>query len=128
MNFSEAIQSGFNNYARVSGRASRSAFWYWVLFVWLGGFGAGIVDMAMFGYDSIYPFSSIFTLATIIPNLTVSVRRLHDTGRTGWWLLIWFIPIIGFIILLIWFIQQGEPGANEYGPDPLDGVLALIRP
>lgn len=119
MNFSEAIQSGFNNYVNFNGRAQRSAFWYWILFVWLAGIVASILDMAVFGSDSIYPLSSIFTLGTILPNLAVGARRLHDTGRSGWWQLLWFLPIIGFIILLIWFIQQGEAGTNTYGPNPL---------
>jgi len=127
MNFSEAIQSGFNNYANFNGRAQRSAFWYWILFVWLAGIVASILDMAIFGSDSMYPLSSIFTLGTILPNLAVAARRLHDTGRSGWWQLLWLLPIIGFIILLIWFIQQGEAGNNQYGPNPLGGALQPIR-
>lgn len=128
MNFSEAIQSGFNNYVNFNGRAQRSAFWYWVLFAFIGGIVCNILDMAIFGSDSFYPLSTIFTIGTILPNLAVGARRLHDTGRSGWWQLLWFLPIIGFIILLIWFIQQGEAGTNQYGPNPLGGELQPIRP
>ena len=127
MNFSEAIQSGFSNYVNFSGRAQRSAFWYWILFVWLAGIAASILDAAVFGSDSLYPLSSIFTLGTFLPNIAVAARRLHDTGRSGWWQLLWLLPIIGFIILLIWLIQQGEAGTNQYGPNPLGGELQPIR-
>lgn len=127
MNFSEAIQSGFSNYVNFSGRAQRSAFWFWILFVWLAGIAVSILDTAVFGSDSVYPLSSIFTLGTFLPNIAVAARRLHDTGRSGWWQLLWLLPIIGFIILLIWLIQQGEAGTNQYGPNPLGGELQPIR-
>jgi uncharacterized membrane protein YhaH (DUF805 family) len=128
MNFSEAIQSGFNNYVNFNGRAQRSAFWFWVLFAFLAGLVLSVLDYAIFGSDSFSPLSTIFAIGTILPNLAVGARRLHDTGRSGWWQLLWFLPIIGFIILLIWFIQQGEAGTNRYGPNPLGGGLQPIRP
>jgi len=128
MNFTEAIQSGFNNYVNFSGRAQRSAFWFWVLFVFAASIVAGILDMAIFGAESYTPLSTLFGLAVFLPGLAVAVRRLHDTGRTGWWVLLWLIPIIGWIVLIIWYCQPGEPGTNQYGANPLGGELQPIRP
>ena len=121
MTFSEAVKSGFDNYANFRGRASRPAFWWWFLFGVLVGIGANILD-AIFGS---YPvFSGIAGLALLLPDLAIGVRRLHDTGRTGWWLLIALIPIIGFIVLLVFYLEQGDAGENEYGPPPADRAVA----
>ena len=119
MNFSEAISSGFQNYANFSGRAQRSAFWYWVLFCFLAGLVTAGIDYAIFGSESWMPLNSLFTLATIIPNLSVAARRLHDIDRTGWWQLLHLIPLIGTIVLIIWWASRGKPGPNRFGPDPL---------
>jgi uncharacterized membrane protein YhaH (DUF805 family) len=119
MHFGEAIKSGFNNYATFSGRAQRSAFWYWVLFTFLVGVGLTIVDFAIFGVRDYSPFAGLFGLATLLPGLAVGARRLHDIDRTGWWLLLYFIPLIGIIVLIIWWCQPGEPGANRFGVNPL---------
>jgi len=120
MNFSEAISSGFQNYVNFSGRAQRSAFWYWALFVFLGSFVAGILDAMIFGIDAYAPISGLFGLVVLLPGLAVSVRRLHDIGRSGWWLLIWLVPLIGWIILIYWYCQPGEPGFNQFGRNPLE--------
>jgi uncharacterized membrane protein YhaH (DUF805 family) len=119
--FSEAVRYGFDNYANFSGRSSRRAFWWWFLFGVLVGIAANIID-AIFGS---YPvFSGIAGLALLLPDLAFGVRRLHDTNRTGWWLLIALIPIIGFIVLLIFYLEQGDEGENEYGPPPAEGSVA----
>jgi uncharacterized membrane protein YhaH (DUF805 family) len=119
--FGEAVKSGFDNYANFNGRASRPAFWWWFLFGILVGVGANILD-AIFGS---YPvFTGIAGLALLLPDLAVGVRRLHDTGRTGWWLLIGLIPLIGFIVLLIFYLQEGDQGENEYGAPPADKAAA----
>jgi uncharacterized membrane protein YhaH (DUF805 family) len=121
LTFSEAVKSGFDNYANFTGRASRAAFWWWFLFGVLVGIAANILD-AIFGS---YPvFSGIAGLALLLPDLAIGVRRLHDTGRTGWWLLIALIPLIGFIVLLIFYLEQGDEGENEYGPPPPDRGVA----
>jgi uncharacterized membrane protein YhaH (DUF805 family) len=65
----------------------------------------------------------IYSLAVLIPSLAVTVRRLHDTGRTGWWILIGLIPVIGGIVLLIFMVLDSEPGANQYGPNPKVGLF-----
>jgi len=98
MNFQEAVQSGFSNYANFRGRASRSAFWWWQLFLLLGGIVAGLLDLvANFNVFGGSPLATVFWLATIIPDLAVTVRRLHDTDSSGWWLLLALIPLIGMV-------------------------------
>ena len=118
MNFQQAIASGFNNYVNFSGRAARSEFWYWVLFTFLAGAVTGILDLAIFPDSYLSPLNSISSLLLFLPSLAMSVRRLHDLDRTGWWILIVF-TIIGIILLLIWDCMKGTTGANRFGPDPL---------
>ena len=137
MNFVEAVRSGFNNYANFSGRALRSEYWWWVVFVWIAGIIASIIDRAlgwsiyettMYGVQqSSGPVAAIFSLAVLIPGLAVLVRRLHDTDRSGWWFWLVLIPIIGWIVLIIFLASSGTPGPNRFGP-PRDGsALAYSR-
>jgi uncharacterized membrane protein YhaH (DUF805 family) len=121
MGFTEAISAGFSNYVNFSGRASRSEFWFWVLFSVLVQIVAQIIDGVVFGFGSMSPISSLASLALLLPGLSVSIRRLHDTDRSGWWVLLFLIPLIGAIILLIWYCSRGTPGPNRMGPDPLGG-------
>jgi uncharacterized membrane protein YhaH (DUF805 family) len=120
MNFPPAIASVFRNYVTFSGRASRSEYWYWVLFTILGGIVTLILDHAAFADSDYSPLNSIFNLVCFLPSLAVAVRRLHDIGRTGWWILITF-TIIGIIVLIVWACQKSDPGPNAYGPEPLAG-------
>ena len=115
MSFTEAISSGFRNYVNFTGRAVRSEFWFWFLFSVLASIVAGIIDYALFGVG-LSPISGLVSLALFLPGLALSVRRLHDTGRSGWWILLVLIPIIGAIVLLIWFCTRGTPGPNQFGP------------
>ncbi len=117
MNFGQAISSGFSNYVQFSGRAIRSEYWYWVLFTVVGSIVAGIID-AVLGITVIDP---LFGLATILPSIAVAIRRLHDLDRTGWWIFLSLIPLIGWIILIIWYCTRGTIGPNRFGPDPLGG-------
>ena len=108
-------------YAVFSGRARRSEYWYFVLFHIIVSIVLAIIDVATgsFSPDTGYGlFSGIYTLAVIIPSLAVSVRRLHDTARTGWWILIVFVPLIGAIVLLVFMVLNGKPGQNQYGENP----------
>jgi uncharacterized membrane protein YhaH (DUF805 family) len=114
MTFGEAVRSGFDHYATFDGRASRPAFWWWVLFVFLVGIAANLIDLAI----GAPVFTALVGLGLLLPNLSVSIRRLHDTNRTGWWILIYLIPLIGLIVLLVFCLQQGDPGENRYGPPP----------
>ncbi|HQS59567.1 MAG: hypothetical protein B7Y56_14180 [Gallionellales bacterium 35-53-114] len=99
MTFGESIKVCFSKYADFTGRAVRSEFWWWTLFTFLVSVATGLVSEMV---------SGLFSLATILPSLAVGARRLHDTDRSGWWQLLWFIPVIGWIILLVWFIQEGK--------------------
>jgi uncharacterized membrane protein YhaH (DUF805 family) len=121
MGFTEAITSGFRNYVNFSGRAVRSEFWYWVLFAILASIVAGLIDLALFGVEGSSPINSLVGLALFLPGLAVSVRRLHDLDRSGWWILLGLIPLVGIIILIIWYCQRGTVGVNRFGPDPLGG-------
>ena len=124
MDFGEAIRSGLRNYATFSGRAARSEFWYWTLFAFLASAAAGIVDSALFPTGLMAPLVSLLLL---LPGLAVSVRRLHDLDRSGWWLLLTFTAI-GIVLLLIWDCLRGTPGPNRFGPDPLAGVGYVTPP
>jgi uncharacterized membrane protein YhaH (DUF805 family) len=111
MNFTQAISSGFSNYVNFAGRAIRSEYWYWVLFVLIATIVTSIIDLVL----GITLFEPIFSLAVLLPSIAVGVRRLHDLDRSGWWLLLGFIPLIGAIVLIVWFCGRGTPGANRPG-------------
>jgi uncharacterized membrane protein YhaH (DUF805 family) len=117
MNFTEAIKSGFSNYVNFTGRAARSEFWYWALFTFIVGIVVDIVDYG-FGSGSGL-IGELWGLATLLPNLAVGARRLHDTDRSGFWLFLGFLPLIGLIVLIVWWCLKGTDGSNQYGADPL---------
>ena len=102
--FGDAIKTCFNKYATFQGRANRSEFWFFVLF----NFICGLVPYV--GY--------VAAIAFFLPSLAVAVRRLHDIGKSGWFYLLNLIPIVGSIILLIWYCQPSQEGDNEYGSNP----------
>ena len=108
-------------YAVFSGRASRKEYWMFVLFNIIFAIVAMILDnilgtaMEGVGYGLIY---TLYMLAVLIPSIAVTVRRLHDTARSGWWILIALIPFIGWIWLLVLMILEGNAGENKYGPSP----------
>jgi len=122
MNFAQAITAGFRNYVNFTRRASRSEFWFWVLFAVLVSVAATLIDVALFSDSEISPLNTLAGLALLLPNLSVSVRRLHDLDRSGWWILLGLIPIVGWIIIIIWNCSKGTPGPNRFGPDPLAGM------
>lgn len=118
MNFFDAIKSVFSQYVGFSGRALRSEYWYWVLFTVLISIVTGIIDVALFPFEDASPLSSITNLALLLPGLAVSARRLHDVGRSGWWLLLAMVPVIGWIVLLVWTATKGDAAENRFGPPP----------
>jgi uncharacterized membrane protein YhaH (DUF805 family) len=118
MGFGQAIAAGFTNYINFAGRATRPEYWYFILFLVLAGIVTGLIDYGIFGTTEIGPVNGIFSLATLLPSIAVAIRRLHDIGRTGWWVLLSFVPIVGWIILIYWACQPGDPGPNAYGPPP----------
>jgi uncharacterized membrane protein YhaH (DUF805 family) len=99
MTFGESISTCFKKYASFDGRAVRSEYWWFVLFTFLASAAAGYVSQAA---------SGLFSLAVLLPSLAVGARRLHDIDKSGWFLLLWFIPVIGWIVLLVWAIQEGK--------------------
>ncbi len=117
MGFQDAIRICFEKYATFSGRAARPEFWWFALFLFLANVVLGLVDAAIFPGDT-QLLGPLFSLATILPAIAVSVRRLHDIGRTGWWVLLHLIPVIGFLVMLYFYLQRGEPSRNDYGPPP----------
>ena len=122
VSFKQAIRLGFQNYLNLKGRASRSEYWWWILFVSLTWIAATFIDTSFFDVDAeeFGPVHSLAMLALLCPNVTVAVRRLHDCARSGWWLLIALVPILGFLLLVFWFAQPGTSGENRHGPDPLE--------
>ena len=117
MDFQTSIKTCFNKFAVFSGRASRSEFWFFVLFTILGGIIAVIIDVMILGYpfEESGPINLIFSVALIVPSISVTARRLHDINKSGWWQLLW-ITIIGGILLIIWYATKGENKKNKFGP------------
>lgn len=110
-----------SQYFDFSGRARRTEYWMFSLISALIGIGLAIVDSTLGlpgAGEGSGPLNSLYSLAVFIPSLAVSVRRLHDIGRSGWWLLLALIPIIGWIVLLIFHCTDSDPGKNQYGPNP----------
>ena len=109
------------HYADFTGRARRSEYWYFVLFNFivsiLIGLSLGVIA-GLLNVPALVYLAYLWSLAVFIPSLAVSVRRLHDIGRSGWWLLLSLIPLVGSIILIIWHCTDSQPGANQYGPNP----------
>lgn len=99
MTFGESIGTCFSKYATFDGRASRSEYWWFFLFSFLVSVATGIVSETL---------SALFSLGVLLPSLAVGARRLHDVDRSGWFLLLWFIPIIGWIVLIVWAVQEGK--------------------
>lgn len=136
MTLSESVKTCFAKFTTWQGRATRSEYWYFTLFSILCAIAAVAVDSvlgtsftftdpttgteASFGYGWFY---LIVALVNFLPGLAVLVRRLHDTGRSGWWYWIALVPLIGVIMLLVWFCSRGTVGDNKFGSDPLGGDL-----
>jgi len=120
MNFTDAVKSVLTtNYANFQGRAGRSEFWWYVLFVIIVSVVLSLVDNLIFVHIIGTPIlGPLFSLATIIPGLAVSVRRLHDKDKSGWFIFLTLIPLIGAIILIVWYATEGTSGPNRFGPQP----------
>lgn len=117
-------------YADFSGRARRKEYWFFTLFNVIFAIAAMIVDnvlgiaMKDVGYG---PFYLIYVLATLLPGIAVTVRRLHDIGKSGWYILLAFIPCVGGIILLVFALTPGDGYSNEFGPDPKEGEGGMLN-
>ena len=145
MTFTWAIASAFSKYVTLSGRAARSEFWYWTLFLAVVTLCLSILDPVIFPMKRWGPLASVFGLATFLPSVAVTVRRLHDTEKSGFWVLLLFLPPLSFflvwfvalplsvkilplliiltaflwLVFLKWAIKRGTTGGNRFGEDPL---------
>jgi len=114
-------------YAVFGGRARRREYWFFTLFNVIVSLLLIAIDALLGTFSTeagIGILSGIYSLAIIIPSLAVSFRRLHDIGRSGWWILIPLIPLIGAIVLLVFAVQDSQPGDNQYGPNPKTSRVA----
>jgi uncharacterized membrane protein YhaH (DUF805 family) len=102
------------NYVGFNGRARRTEFWMFVLFNAIIAIVLQIIGLALKNQILLY----LYDLAVLLPSLAVGARRLHDTDKSGWWQLIGLIPVVGWIVLIVFFATAGQPGNNQYGPDP----------
>ena len=120
--FGQAVKSCFNQYCGFKGRASRAEFWWFTLFTYIVGFVLGFVDGLLItstenAFFALLGFSGLFQLGVFLPTLAVTARRLHDTDKSGWWMLL-YLTIIGGIVVFIFTLLRGNEGSNKYGEDP----------
>ena len=119
MGFADAVKTCLQKYVGFSGRARRSEYWWFALFGLIVSIVAGILDGALgtMSDTNVGVIGGIASLALLLPGIAVAIRRLHDTSRSGWWILIGLIPIVGWIILIVFYVQDSHPD-NKYGPSP----------
>jgi uncharacterized membrane protein YhaH (DUF805 family) len=126
VDFATAVKSFWANYRNFKGRARRSEYWFIQLFLILTNLAVAVIDLALMNGDVDRFIANggggivglIWILATIVPAIAVLVRRLHDIGKSGWWALLVLVPFIGFIVILVFTVQDSQAGANSYGPSP----------
>ena len=126
MGFGEAVKSFWSHYSQFKGRSRRSEYWWIQLFLVLTNLAVAAIDLALMNGDVDRFIANggggivglIWILVTIVPALAVLVRRLHDTGKTGWWALIGFVPLIGGIVLLVFTVLDSDSGENKFGESP----------
>jgi len=131
----------YRRYAEFTGRSRRKEFWLWALFCFLVGlaidivFGRPVYSYGPMAFSAVTSLSTtggmlrgLFNLVNLVPALAVAARRLHDVDRSGWWQLLWFVPIIGWIVLLVFFCLDGNTGSNRFGSDPKErGTADVFR-
>ena len=120
MSFTEAIKTVFSKYVAFTGRARRSEYWYWALFTTLVSSALAAALRATDNGAFFKFLDGVFSLAVFIPGLAVTWRRLHDIGKSGLNYLWVLLPIVGWILLIVWLARPGDAGPNQYGPDPKD--------
>ena len=126
MGFGEAIKSFWSNYATFKGRSRRSEYWWIQLFLVLTNLAVAAIDLALMDGDVDRFIANggggivglVWILVTIVPALAVLVRRLHDTGKSGWWVLIGFVPFVGTIVVFVFSVLDSDAGDNKYGASP----------
>ncbi|SOC17455.1 uncharacterized membrane protein YhaH [Rhodobacter sp. JA431] len=138
MNLISAVKTCLRNYATFKGRAPRSEFWWFILFFFLVSVVLATIETAVFGIGEVShvdggyewqsnggPLTVLFSLAMVLPMLAVTVRRLHDVGKSGWFILIGLIPLIGGLVLLFFYVQPSQQGPNQFGASPNGGPPPL---
>jgi uncharacterized membrane protein YhaH (DUF805 family) len=118
MDFVTSVKTCLGKYVTFAGRARRSEYWWFVLFTLLCSVVAQIGGDALEG---------LVSLVLFLPSLAAAARRLHDTDRSAWWLLLFFLPVIGWLILIYFYVQRGTVGPNQYGPDSITGEAGPAR-
>lgn len=120
MGFTQSVRTVLSKYVVFSGRARRSEYWWFTLFAIVVGIVASGIDTALGSSpaDGTGVVGGLVGLALLLPSLTVQVRRLHDTGRSGWWVLLNLLVVIGWIVLLVFYVQDSERGSNRFGASP----------
>ncbi|MBD5329024.1 MAG: DUF805 domain-containing protein [Bacteroides sp.] len=121
VSFLDAVKRAFNNYCCFTGRASRSEYWWFCLFNLIVSWVLGVFCGIIFGQDNLsvtYYISGLWNLAVLLPSFGLLFRRLHDTGRSGWNWCWSFLPVVGWIILLVYLCQDSQMQDNQYGPVP----------
>jgi len=109
-------------YAEFGGRAHRPEFWWFTLWSFIVSLALSVAELALeVGNELVGPLTTGYALLVLVPTLAVGARRLHDIGRSGWWQLLLLIPLVGAIILIVWWARAGQPEPNEWGPRPLGG-------
>jgi len=113
--FSSSIRKGFTRFADFSGRTTRDEYWWFTTAVVLASVVLSLLQLAT-GFSVLTEsLSWLFSLACLLPSLSISVRRLHDVNRSGWWLLLLF-TLVGLVLIAYWAVKDSDPGANDYGP------------
>ena len=126
MIFIQSTKTCFQKYVIFNGRASRSEFWWFTLFICLVTILTIIADLVIFGEEmllmepyAVVNFTNIFNIFIVLPSLSVTFRRLHDVNKSGWWLLLYF-TLIGILVILYWNIKKGNEDENRFGLNPLN--------
>ena len=126
MNFGTAVKSFWSKYTNFKGRARRSEYWYVQLFLVITNLIAAPIDLALMNWDTDRFIAQggggivglIWILTTIVPAIALEFRRLHDTNRSGWWVLIGLVPLLGAVVLIVFTVEDSADGQNIYGPSP----------
>ena len=109
------VEQVLRNYAQFNGRSRRKEYWYFMLFYYCVVFAFSLLSVLTFGWILL----QLFLMAMLIPSLAVTVRRLHDVGKSGAWILVGLVPIFGWVVMVIWLCQDSQPGSNRYGANPV---------
>ena len=117
------VEQVLRNYAQFNGRSRRKEYWYFMLFYYCVVFAFSLLSVLTFGWILL----QLFLMAMLIPSLAVTVRRLHDVGKSGAWILVGLVPIFGWVVMVIWLCQDSQPGSNRYGANPVQQKVCDVQ-